>query len=83
MLTGKELAGRTHDHVFVLEMPPCAPLYPSQTALGYVMRICQQHFHSAGEDIGKEGEGGGAFGEYFCFSLKAFNGTVKASAFYL
>lgn len=54
MLTGNELAGRTHDRVFVLEMPPRATLYPSQTALGYVMRICQHHFHSGGEDIRKD-----------------------------
>lgn len=60
--------GWRHEHEFVLEMPPRAPCYPSQTMFGYAMQICQHHFHSEGEDIHKDTEI--ALGVWFFFLLR-------------
>lgn len=57
-----------------------APFYPSQTALGYVKRVCQRRSRSGGEDICKDT---GKRELFFLFGFKALNGTAKAlSAFY-
>lgn len=64
-------------------MPPCVLFYPSQTALGYVMQICQHHFAREERTITKTKTGKELFGKcFFGFGFKVPNGTVKVSAFY-